>query len=86
MLACPAGNLLAPSYAEYKKPDGSYDKAYLSELSISFIAALDRLIELEKLIGNKDRIIKYEEYRALIRKGLPQIMTDEGFFYKIPRS
>jgi hypothetical protein len=27
-LAGPAGNLLAPSYAGYKKPDGTYDKAY----------------------------------------------------------
>ena len=50
-LAGPAGNLLAPSYAGWKKPDGTYDKAYLAGLSITYIAALDRLIELEKLAG-----------------------------------
>ena len=51
-LAGPAGNLLAPSYAGWKKPDGTYDKAYLTGLSITYIAGLDRLIELEKLAGN----------------------------------
>ncbi|MBN1901528.1 hypothetical protein JW926_09430, partial [Candidatus Sumerlaeota bacterium] len=81
-LAGPAGNLLAPSYAGYKKPDGSYGMAYLSELSITFIAALDRLIELEKLAGNVDKKNKYEEHRALIRKGLPLLLTEEGYFIK----
>jgi len=31
-LAGAAGNLLAPSYAGWKKPDGTYDKAYLAGL------------------------------------------------------
>jgi len=31
-LAGPAGNLLAPSYAGWKRPDGTYDKAYLAGL------------------------------------------------------
>ena len=48
-LAGPAGNLLAPSYAGWQRPDGTYDKAYLAGLSVTYIAALDRLIELEKL-------------------------------------
>jgi len=43
-LAGAAGNLLAPSYAGYKRPDGSYGMAYLAGLSITYIAALDRLI------------------------------------------
>src|SRR5437762_3028876 len=48
-LAGPAGNLLAPSYAGWKKPDGTYGQAYLAGLSVTYIAALDRLIELEKI-------------------------------------
>jgi hypothetical protein len=39
----PAGNLLAPSYAAWKKPDGTYGKAYLTGLSVTYIAFLDRL-------------------------------------------
>lgn len=38
-LAGPAGNLLAPSFAGYKKPDGTYGKAYLTGLSVTYIAA-----------------------------------------------
>ena len=49
-LAGPAGNLLAPSYAGYKKPDGTYGMAYLTGLSVTYIAALDRLIELERVV------------------------------------
>ncbi len=51
-LAGPGGNLLAPGYAGWKKLDGSFDKAYLTGLSVTYIAALDRLIELEKLAGS----------------------------------
>ena len=81
-LAGPAGNLLAPSYAGWKKPDGTYDKAYLAGLSITYIAALDRLIELEKLAGNQQNVKLYTERRDLARQGLPQLTTDEGYFIK----
>jgi hypothetical protein len=80
--AGPAGNLLAPSYAGYKKPDGSFDRAYLCGLSITYIAGLDRLIELEKLAGNPDKVRIYSERRDLTRKGLPLLTTDEGYFIK----
>ncbi len=81
-LAGPAGNLLAPSYAGWKKPDGTYHKAYLAGLSITYIAALDRLIELEKLAGNQNNVTLYTHRRDLARKGLPQLTTDEGYFIK----
>ena len=81
-LAGPAGNLLAPSYAGWKKPDGTYDKAYLAGLSITYIAALDRLIELEKLSGDAETVRLYTTRRDLARKGLPLLRTDEGYFIK----
>jgi hypothetical protein len=81
-LAGPAGNLLAPSYAAWKKPDGTYDKAYLAGLSITYIAGLDRLIELEKMAGNADKAKLYAQRRELARKGLPLLTTDEGYFVK----
>ena len=62
-LAGPAGNLLAPSYAGWKKSDGSYNKAYLTGLSVSYIALLDRLIELEKLA---DRSEMFKLYTILL--------------------
>ena len=81
-LAGAAGNLLAPSYAGWHKPDGTYDKAYLTGLSVTYIAGLDRLIELEKLAGDTGKAAQYTERRDLAKKGLPQLMTDEGYFIK----
>ncbi len=81
-LAGPAGNLLAPSYAGWQKPDGSFDKAYLTGLSITYIAALDRLIEVEKLAHNNAAAALYTSRRNLARQGLGQLTTDEGYFIR----
>lgn len=81
-LAGPAANLLAPSYAGWHRPDGTYGKAYLAGLSITYIAALDRLIELEKLAGASAKVKLYTERRNLARKGLPLLMTKDGYFIK----
>ena len=81
-LAGPAGNLLAPSYAGWHRPDGTYDKAYLTGLSVTYIAALDRLIELEKLAGRKEQAALYTQRRDLARRGLPLLTTDEGYFIR----
>ncbi len=81
-LVGPAANLLAPSYAGWKKADGSYGPAYLSGLSINYVAALDRLIELEKLAGFKGKVKLYTQRRNLAKKGLPLLLTKEGYFIK----
>ncbi len=81
-LAGPAGNLLAPSYAGWRRPDGTYDKAYLAGLSITWIAALDRLIELEKLAGRAEKAAAYVTQRDLARQGLPLLVTEEGYFIR----
>jgi len=80
--AGPAGNLLAPSYAGCKRPDGTYDKAYLVGLSITYIAALDRLIELEKLAAAPEKVQLYTERREAARAGLTHVTTDEGYLLK----
>lgn len=81
-LAGPAGNLLAPSYAGCKRPDGTFDKAYLSGLSITYIAALDRLIELEKMMLQSDKVVLYTDRRDRAKAGLDQLITEEGYFIK----
>jgi hypothetical protein len=81
-LAGPAGNLLAPSYAGWHRPDGSYGKAYLAGLSITCIAALDRLIELEKLAHKPAQVSLYTARRDLARQGLSLLTTDEGYFIR----
>ena len=78
-LAGPAGNLLAPSFAGWKKPDGTYGKAYLTGLSVTYIAALDRLTELEKMAGRMEQAKLTSEHRDSAKKGLAQLATPEGY-------
>ncbi len=78
----PAANLLAPSYAGWRRSNGTYDFAYLTGLSITYIAALDRLIELEKLAGNIEKFGLYTKRRELAKSGLPLLITEEGYFIK----
>lgn len=81
-LAGPAGNLLAPSYAGWAKPDGTYGHAYLAGLSVTTIAALDRLIELELLLGRTVEAEKYAERRRLAKEALPLLMTEDGYLIR----
>lgn len=81
-LAGPAGNLLAPSFAGWRRPDGTYDKAYLTGLSITYLAALDRLIELEKLAGRPEQAQRYATLSASAKAGLLRLATDEGYFIR----
>jgi len=81
-LAGPAGNLLAPSYAGWAKPDGTYDKAYLAGLSVTYIAALDRLVELERLAGRSFVADVLEKRRESARRGLSSLTTDEGYLIR----
>lgn len=81
-LAGPAGNLLAPSYAGWHKPDGSYGMAYLTGLSITYIAALDRLIEVEELAGRMEQAQTCREQRDAAKTGLEAVTTPEGYFVK----
>ena len=81
-LVGPAGNLLAPSYAGWHRSDGTYDKAYLTGLSITYLAALDRLVELEKLAGRTQPAERFAGLRASAKQGLQQLTTDEGYFIR----
>jgi hypothetical protein len=81
-LAGPAANLLAPSDGGFRKPDGTIGHAFLTGLSITHIAALDRMIELEKLAGHDDRAEADTRLRDSAKAALPQLMTDEGYFIR----
>jgi hypothetical protein len=81
-LVGPAGNLLAPSFAGWKKLDGTYDKAYLTGLSVTYIAALDRLIELEKLAGRDPQALQYTKDRDTAKAALRLLTTDEGYLIR----
>ena len=81
-LVGPGCNLLAPSYGGVKQPDGSFGKSYLAGLSITYCAALDRMVELYKMTGDQVKLAEYERRQAMTRRSLPLLMTAEGYFVK----
>jgi hypothetical protein len=81
-LVGPACNLLAPSYGGVKQPDGSFGKGYLAGLSITYLAALDRMVELYKLCDDKDKLVEYGHRQKITRESLPHLLTPEGYFVK----
>jgi hypothetical protein len=81
-LAGPAANLLGPSYGGIRQPDGSFGMGYLAGLSVNYLAACDRMIELEKLAGSPGKTALYEKRRKLTSDSLSQLMTPEGYFIK----
>jgi hypothetical protein len=81
-LAGPAGNLLAPSYAGFRKADGSYGMSYLTGLSVTYIAALDRLSELERLAGRVVQAGRYADRAARARRGLARLANPDGSLIK----
>ena len=81
-LAGPAANLLGPSYGGIKQPDGTFAMGYLAGLSVNYLAACDRMIELEKLVGSPGKTALYEKRRKLTSDSLSQLMTPEGYFVK----
>ncbi len=81
-LVGPASNLLAPSYGGQPMPNGTYGRAYLAGLSINYLAALDRMIELEKMAGDAGKVAVYEHRRKITRDSLPTLLTDDAYFVK----
>ncbi len=81
-LVGPASNLLAPSYGGVRLPNGTFGKGYLAGLSVTYVAALDRMIELCELTGDDAKRTVYERRRRLTLKSLPLLLTDEGYFVK----
>jgi hypothetical protein len=47
-LCGPACNLLAPSFGGWALPNGRHAHAYMTGLSVTYAAALNRLIEVQK--------------------------------------
>lgn len=81
-LVGPACNLLAPSYGGVRQPDGTFGKGYLAGLSVSYLAAVDRMVELYKLVGNKEMADIYTQRQNITRQSLSQLLTPAGYFVK----
>ena len=74
-------NLLAPSYAPRKK-DGSIGQGYLAELSVNYVAGLERLAEVCELCNQNNEAGQYRSTAQKVRLALPRLMTQEGYFIR----
>ena len=81
-LVGPACNLLAPSYGGVKQDDGHFGKGYLAGLSITYLAALDRMVELYKLFGDQGKLAEFKRRQKITRQSLPQLLAPAGYFVK----
>jgi hypothetical protein len=81
-LVGPASNLLAPSYGGIRQPDGSLGKGYLAGLSITYCAALDRMVELYRMTGEQEQLELCRHRQVITRESLPLLLTNEGYFVK----
>jgi hypothetical protein len=81
-LVGPASNLLAPSYGGVRQRDGSSGKGYLAGLSITYLAALDRMVELYTMTGEKEKLELCRHRQEMTRESLPLLLTREGYFTK----
>jgi hypothetical protein len=81
-LVGPACNLLAPSYGGVRLPDGTFGKGYLAGLSVTYLAALDRMTELYRLTGETAKQSEYKHLADITRQSLPLLMTPDGYLVK----
>lgn len=80
-LAGQSSNLLAPSYGAWLQANGTRARAFLTGLSVSYIAALDRVVELETLAGSSAAASVYAGRRAAALQGLPQLLAPTGDYF-----
>ena len=78
-----ASNLLAPSYGAWLLPNGTRAPAFLTEISVTYVAALDRVIELEELAGAAwaPRAAVHRAQRASALAALPSLLAPAGDYF-----
>ena len=81
LLAGSAANLTGfGGYCGIRQPDGTYGMGYLACLSVTHLAALDRMVELLKMAGDEKRLEVYEARQKMSRESLRHLLTPEGYF------
>lgn len=75
-------NLLAPSFDGSIDVDCKKQLAYLTELSITYSAALSRLAEVFDIVGEKQSAEEYRITEKKVRSALSAMMDDQGSFIR----
>lgn len=73
-------NLMAPGFDGWADAHGKKQMVYLTELSVTYCAALMRLAEVCDLAGGKAEAQTYRTTAEKVRSALPSLMDDQGSF------
>lgn len=76
-----SSNLLAPSYGAWLLASGTRAAAYLAGASVSFIAALDRVVELALLVGDAAGAAVHTAWRDAAVAALPALLAPSGDYF-----
>ena len=81
LFAGTSSNLLAPSFGAFLLPNGTRAPAFLAGMCVSYVAALDRVIELEVLSGFPELAEVHRARRAATLAALPQLLAPGGNYF-----
>ena len=77
-----ASNLLAPSYGAWLQPDGTRKPAYLTGAGVTYVAAIDRVIELKLLVGDRIGARNDDTSRFVVLRALALDFLDRDYFVR----
>ena len=76
-----SSNLLAPSFGAWLLPNGTRARALLTGIAVSYVAALDRVIELETMAGDAGAAARYAAQRSATLLALPSLLDPSGRYF-----
>ena len=76
-----AANLLAPSAGGWLLPNGTRAYAWLTGLSVTYVAAMDRMIELRTLVGDVSGAARDAAARDAAIAALPLLLAPDGDYF-----
>ena len=80
-LSGPSSNLLAPSFGGWTLDNGVHAWSWMTGISVTYAAALLRLIEVCNLVGDAKHAALYTQRLELTRRGLDSFLAPEGDYF-----
>jgi hypothetical protein len=80
-LSGPSSNLLAPSFGGWTLPNGRHAWSYMTGISITYSAALLRMIECAKLVGDEFLVSQFTQRLQLNAAGTNEFLAPSGDYF-----
>ena len=80
-LSGPSSNLLAPSFAGWRLDNGRHAWSYLTGITITYSAALDRAAQCAQIVGDGDTAALLTARRGLNTRGFGEYLSPSGDYF-----